>query len=64
MSCSLLPLGLGEVLPQEVRRAGLDGHAVGRQRLDGVGLHGACEALVGRLAAGDDGQAELILQKD
>ena len=42
---------LGEVLPQEVRRAALEGLAVLHQRLDGEGILGAGEALVGRLVA-------------
>mmetsp|Transcript_103338 Transcript_103338/g.316259 ORF Transcript_103338/g.316259 Transcript_103338/m.316259 type:complete len:365 (-) Transcript_103338:65-1159(-) len=55
--------GLGKVLPQEVRSAGLDGHAILRQRLNRVRLVGAREALAVGLPSGEQRQAQLLLRE-
>ncbi len=55
--------GLGEVLAEEVGRAGLEGLAVLHHRFDGEGVQGASEALVGALVAHDDRQGHHIAGK-
>ena len=52
--------GLGEVLPQEVRRTALQRLTILHQCLDGVGLYGTGEALVGAFHTDMHGDSEEV----
>ena len=54
---------LGEVLPEEVRGAGLDRLAILHHRLDAERLHRAREALAFALLAGEDRQREAVARE-
>ena len=56
----LRPEDLGEVLPELVAGAHLQGLPVAHHRLAGEGVDGAGEALVGRLAAGQHGHGQHV----
>ena len=56
-------LGLGEMRAQEMRGAGLQRLAVLHHRLDGIGVHGAGEALILRLLAGDHRHGQHVSAK-
>ena len=56
-------LGPGKILPEEVRRAGLQRFAVLHHGFDAVGVHRAGKAFAGRLFAFDDRHGHVVLRE-
>src|SRR5262249_37577666 len=57
------PAGLGKILPQEMRGAGLNGLAILHHGLDAERFYRAGESFRFALLAGDDGQCEKVAGK-
>ena len=68
-SCSPLTLlkadlaGFGKILPEKMRRAGLQGFAVLHHRFQAIGRNSPGKALGGRFFAANDGHREIAMAK-